>query len=106
VWAERTIVGALRNQKVKGQSIVFIAQIPVLKRPEHEAHHSLQYRAEVKRRVSMPPLLRLNYVMPNERVRPKGGVEVKLYSFFNLGIRWGGWSTPRPGHFTPGIYLV
>jgi hypothetical protein len=24
----------------------------------------------------MPPLLRLNYMMPNERVRPRGGVEV------------------------------
>jgi len=25
-----------------------------------------------------------------------------LYSFFNPGARWGGWSTPRPGRFTPG----
>ena len=25
-----------------------------------------------------------------------------LYSFFNLGARWGGWSTPRPGGFTRG----
>jgi hypothetical protein len=25
-----------------------------------------------------------------------------IYSFFNLGARWGGWSTPRPGRFTPG----
>jgi len=25
-----------------------------------------------------------------------------LYSFFNLGARWGGWSTPRSGRFTPG----
>ena len=25
-----------------------------------------------------------------------------LYSFFNLGARWGGWSTPRPDRFTPG----
>ena len=24
------------------------------------------------------------------------------YSFFNLGARWGGWPTPRPGRFTPG----
>ena len=24
-----------------------------------------------------------------------------LYSFFNLGARWGGWLTPRPGRFTP-----
>jgi hypothetical protein len=26
----------------------------------------------------------------------------KVYSFFNLGARWGGWSTPRLGLFTPG----
>ena len=29
-------------------------------------------------------------------------VEVQLYSFFNLGARWGGWLAPRPGRFTPG----
>jgi len=26
----------------------------------------------------------------------------QLYSFFNLGARWGGWLTPRLGRFTPG----
>jgi len=31
---------------------------------------------------------------------PEGGVEVYLFSFFNLGARWGGCSTPRPGRFT------
>jgi hypothetical protein len=25
----------------------------------------------------------------------------QLYTFFNLGARWGGWLTPRPGSFTP-----
>jgi hypothetical protein len=25
-----------------------------------------------------------------------------VYSFFNLGARWGGLATPRPGPFTPG----
>ena len=34
--------------------------------------------------------------------RPRGGTEVQLYSFFNLGARWGGWSMSRPGRFTPG----
>jgi hypothetical protein len=24
-----------------------------------------------------------------------------MYSFFNLGARWDGWSTPRPGRFSP-----
>jgi hypothetical protein len=30
------------------------------------------------------------------------GIEVYLYSFFNLGSRCGVWSTPRPSRFTPG----
>jgi len=34
--------------------------------------------------------------------RGSRGVEVQLYSFFNLGVRWGGWSTLCPGRFTPG----
>ena len=33
--------------------------------------------------------------------RPWRGTEMQLYSFFNLGTWWGGWSTPRPGRFTP-----
>jgi hypothetical protein len=37
-----------------------------------------------------------------QAIRPRGGGEAQLYSFFNLGARWGGWSTPRPGRFTPG----
>ena len=31
-----------------------------------------------------------------------GGADVWLYTFFSPGARWGGWSTPRPGRFTPG----
>jgi len=30
---------------------------------------------------------------------------IDLYSFFNLGAGCGGWSTPRPGLFTPGKTL-
>jgi len=30
------------------------------------------------------------------------GSRVIFYSFFNLGVRWGGSSTLRPGRFTPG----
>ena len=30
------------------------------------------------------------------------GVKVYLYSFFNLGARWGGCAKPRLGRFTPG----
>jgi hypothetical protein len=31
---------------------------------------------------------------------PEG--DVQFYSFYNLGARWGGWSTSRPGRLTPG----
>jgi hypothetical protein len=34
-------------------------------------------------------------------LNPIGVVEVLLYSFINLGVRWGGWSTPRPCRFAP-----
>ena len=34
--------------------------------------------------------------------RPRRGVEVELYSFFNLGARWGRCSRPLPGRLTPG----
>ena len=33
---------------------------------------------------------------------PRGEGEVQLYSFFNLGARWCGWSKPRLGRFTSG----
>jgi hypothetical protein len=32
--------------------------------------------------------------------------EVQLYSSFDLGARRGGWSTPRPSHFTPWKFPV
>jgi hypothetical protein len=35
-------------------------------------------------------------------MKAQRGSRGKLYSFFNLGARWGGWSRPCPGHFTPG----
>jgi len=34
-----------------------------------------------------------------QNMKPHRGWEVQLYSFFNFVARWGGWSTPRPGHF-------
>jgi hypothetical protein len=34
--------------------------------------------------------------------RSRWEVDIQLYSFFNLGARWEGWSTPRPGCFSPG----
>ena len=36
----------------------------------------------------------------NKPRRPRGGVEVLIYSFFNFGTRWCGLSTLRTGRFT------
>jgi hypothetical protein len=36
----------------------------------------------------------------NSLRRPKGGIELYLYSFFNLSVRWGRLSTSHPGCFT------
>jgi hypothetical protein len=34
-----------------------------------------------------------------QATKARGGIQVYLYTFFNLGARWGGWvvnATPRP----------
>ena len=36
-----------------------------------------------------------------QAMKAQGRIEVYHYSFFNLGARWIGWSTPRPDRFTP-----
>jgi hypothetical protein len=38
-----------------------------------------------------------------QAIKAQRGAEVYLYSFFNLGTTWGGWSTPLPRRFTPGL---
>ena len=52
-------------------------------------------------------LLRVNLKVkvnftPEWATKAQVGVKAYLYSFFNLGARWGGWLTPRPGRFNPG----
>jgi hypothetical protein len=43
------------------------------------------------------------YISPyNGTRRPREGVEIQLYFFFNLDVRWGGRPTPRLGRFFPG----
>jgi len=39
---------------------------------------------------------------PGTGHKGSGTEEVQLKSFFNLGAKWGGWSSPRPGRITPG----
>jgi len=36
-----------------------------------------------------------------QATKAQRGVEVQLYSFLNLGARWGGWPTSRAGRFIP-----
>jgi hypothetical protein len=43
--------------------------------------------------------VKLTLEQPTKAQRGSRGI---AYSFFNLGARWGGWSTPIPGLFTPG----
>jgi hypothetical protein len=42
----------------------------------------------------------VNFIL-QQTMQAQRGVDIKLYSFLNFGARWGGWSTPRPGRFTP-----
>jgi len=44
---------------------------------------------------------RLKFTL-EQAMKAQRGSRVQMYSFFNHGARWGGWSTPRPGHFTSG----
>ena len=37
-----------------------------------------------------------------QAMKAQKGSRLQLYSFFNLGGKRGGWSTPCPGHFTLG----
>ena len=37
---------------------------------------------------------------------PRGVVDMQLYSCFNVGNRWGGWSRPHLGRFTSGKNTV
>ena len=46
--------------------------------------------------------VKVKFTLEQPTKAQKGGVEVWLYSFFNLGTKWDGWSTPRPDRFTRG----
>ena len=62
-------------------------------KPRQESRHLLsQARLE---------LGRVKFIL-EQATRHAGGVEVKPYSFFNSGARWGGWPTPHPDGFTSG----
>ena len=39
---------------------------------------------------------------PEQATKAQRGSKGIALLFLNLGVRWSGWSTPRPGRFTPG----
>ena len=46
-------------------------------------------------------VVKVNFTL-EQATKAQMGVEVKLYSFFNFGARWGERSKSRPGRFTLG----
>jgi len=46
-------------------------------------------------------MLKVNFTL-EQATKARNGSRGKLFSFFNLGARWGGWSTPRTGRFALG----
>jgi hypothetical protein len=49
----------------------------------------------------MPSNVKVNFALEQAK-KAQGGLQVKLYSFFNIGTRWGRQLTPRAGRFNPG----
>jgi hypothetical protein len=49
---------------------------------------------------------KVHFITCHEGTGGGGGIVIQLYSFFNLGPRWGGWLTLRPGHFNPRVARV
>jgi hypothetical protein len=42
-----------------------------------------------------------DFATPSSRKFQNTWIGLQLYSFFNLGTKWGWWSTQRPGRFIP-----
>jgi len=56
--------------------------------------------ARYHRRPFLKVKVKIKFIL-EQATKAQRGVEVELYSFFNLSARWGEWSTPRLGQFTP-----
>ena len=46
---------------------------------------------KVKVKVKVKVKLKVKFTLERAKKAQRGRVEVQLYSFFNLGARWGGW---------------
>ena len=53
-------------------------------------------------KVKVKVKLKLKFTLEQGTKDQRGSRGIALLFFFNLGARWGGWSTPLPGRFTPG----
>jgi hypothetical protein len=63
----------------------------------------IKVKVKVKVKLSVNLKVKVKVTFPLEQVaKVRRGSRVMLYSFLNLGARWGGWSTPHPGLFTRG----
>ena len=63
--------------------------------------HTAFYTADTETTHTLVSILILEERKVHPRTDHEGPeVEVQLYSFFNIGARWCGWSTPRLGRFT------
>ena len=65
-------------------------------------HDSFPYTPRTEAGLPVPAHRKVKVKVTLEQATKAQRGEQRFYSFFNLGARWGGWSTPRPGHFTPG----
>jgi len=72
----------------------------VLQIPEDRVRCFPKIQMLPKDKGSILPQIKTVKVTLEQAIKAQRGVDVELYSFFNLGAIWGRWSTPRPGRFT------
>ena len=57
---------------------------------------------KIKVKVKVKVKVKANFTTKQATKAQKWSRRIALLSLLNLGARWGEWSTPRPGRFTPG----
>ena len=93
-------VGMNRSQRIYGGIGATLVNCCYNSTQSHSPHLSKSYNHD---KVKDWP--RQKFTL-GQAAKAQRGAEVLLYSFFNLGARWGVWSTPRPGRFDAGKDLV
>ena len=85
------------------------SDVTPLGRSVHQSLWYSRFKSPSVLQVSPVPMGRCHDIKVNVTVKftleqatkVQRGVEIYVYSFFNLGARWSGWSTPRPGRERP-----